>query len=168
MVPEPVRRDRALDVAGPPTRSERWSRTAMLLEWAARLVGAALLAAMAGIHMHLWNTGYRTIAVIGPLFLVNAIAGALLCVAVVAAPRKLLVWVSAAGAGLLAGTLLGLLLSATTGLFGFTESLHAPLVAATIATELAGTVVLGGLAVYLAAQHPLFIRLRNRGETHPT
>ncbi|WP_422677962.1 hypothetical protein [Blastococcus brunescens] len=45
------------------------------LLWALRIAGAALLAAMAWIHLDLWNDGYRTIDVIGPAFLLNAVAG---------------------------------------------------------------------------------------------
>lgn len=77
--------------------------------WAGRVTGAGLLAAMAGIHLYLWDTGYRTIDIIGPLFLVNAVLGALLCLAVLVAIWQALLWSSAAGAALAAGTLLGLI-----------------------------------------------------------
>jgi hypothetical protein len=114
---------------------------------AGRLVGAGLLAAMAGIHLHLYNGGYRGVATIGPLFLLNGVLGALAAVAVLVSPRRWLGWVSLAGAGLQAGTLGALILSLTVGLFDFTESTHAPLVWTTIAVESAGAVVLLAVAV---------------------
>ncbi len=53
-----------------------------------RLLGAVLLAAMAGIHLYLWAAGYRDIPTIGPLFLLNVVAGGVLCLAVLAAPWR--------------------------------------------------------------------------------
>jgi hypothetical protein len=44
----------------------------------------ALLAAMGGIHLYLYLDGYRTVATIGPLFLLNAALGAVATVAVLA------------------------------------------------------------------------------------
>lgn len=60
------------------------SMTAALL--ALRLVGAGLTAAMAAIHLHLWAGGYQDLATIGVLFLLNAIGGGLLALALLAAP----------------------------------------------------------------------------------
>ncbi len=112
----------------------------------ARGVGAGLLGAMAGIHFYLWDTGYRSIDTIGPLFLLDGVLGALAALAVVVTPRRWFGWVAASGAALLGGTLGGLVLSLTVGLFGFTESTQAELVTATIWVESAGTVVLAGIA----------------------
>ena len=61
---------------------------------ALRLVGAVLLAATAGIHRYLWVAGYRDIPTIGPLFLVNVVAGGVLCLAVLAAPWRWLATVA--------------------------------------------------------------------------
>ena len=111
-----------------------------------RLLGAVLLATMAWIHLYLWGQGYSGIAVIGPAFLVNAIAGFVLAAGVLATPRRLLGWVAAAGALLQAGTLGALLLSVTVGLFGFMETTAATLFWQTVAVEVAGAVVLAVLA----------------------
>jgi hypothetical protein len=119
--------------------------TAMTL--AGRLVGAALLAGMTGIHLYLYLDGYRTVRTIGPLFLLNTVLGGLAMLAVLVAPRRWLGWASLAGALLQAGTLGALLLSLTVGLLGFRESTNAPLVTPTIVVELAGAVVLVALAV---------------------
>jgi hypothetical protein len=112
-----------------------------------RVVGAGLLVAMAGIHLYLWNSGYSGIDWIGPLFLVNVVAGLLLGVAVLLAPRRWPAAVAALGAMLQAGTLGGLLLSVWVGLFGFHESTKASMFWPSVWVEAAGAVVLGALAV---------------------
>lgn len=111
-----------------------------------RLVGAALLLAMGGIHLYLWQTGYKVIHLIGPAFLANAILGVLAAVAVLVASQRWLAWVCLLAALLEIGTLGALLLSLTVGLFGFFESWSAPLVMTTILVEAAGFLVLGGFA----------------------
>jgi hypothetical protein len=114
--------------------------------WSLRLVGAALLVAMGWLHLDLWLDGYRNIDVIGPLFLLDTIAGFGLAVLVVLTPPSLLHWTAALGALTAAGTLAGLLLSTTVGLFGFTESTAAALWWESFWIELAAVVVLSALA----------------------
>lgn len=116
-------------------------------QWALRAVGAGLLLAMAWIHWHLYDLAYSTVDVIGPLFLLNAVAGVLAAVALLVTPSRWLALVELGGALLTLGTLAGLLASLTVGLFGFTETWDAPLVGQTIAVESAGVVVLGGATV---------------------
>jgi hypothetical protein len=111
-----------------------------------RIVGTALLAATAWIHLYLWSGGYSTIAVVGPAVLLGAIAGFALAIGVLLAPRRLLGWVAAAGALLELGTFAALLLSVTVGLFGFVETTAAPLFWEAVAVALAGTAVLAVLA----------------------
>jgi hypothetical protein len=119
--------------------------------WALRLLGAALLLAIAGIHLYLWQQGYRDIDVIGPAFLLQsaiAIGGALL---VLIAPRRLLPVAAVLGALFCLGSLGALVLSTTVGLFGFVESTQADWYWETVWIEVAGTVVLAALA-FLAAR----------------
>ncbi|HLI25176.1 MAG TPA: hypothetical protein VKU91_09485, partial [Acidimicrobiales bacterium] len=105
---------------------------------ALRIVTAALLAAIAGIHLDLWAShGYQHIPTIGPLFLVNVIAGFVLALACLVTPRRLLALVAAASVLFAAGTLGALLISINVGLFGFTESSSAPLVNQAMAVEVA-------------------------------
>ena len=113
---------------------------------ALRVLGAALLAAMAGIHRYLWSVGYRDIDWIGPLFLVNVLAGVVLALAVLAPPRRWPGVAAAVGAMLQAGTLGGLVLSVWVGLFGFVESTRATLFWPSVVVEAAGAVVLAVLA----------------------
>ena len=115
------------------------------LLWALRVLGAALLAGLGWLHLHLWLDGYRTISVIGPAFLLNAIAGFGLAVLLLVIPRQLLPWVAALGALTALGTLGGLLLATTVGLFGFKESTAADLWWTSLWLELAAIVVLAAL-----------------------
>ena len=113
-------------------------------------LGAVLLAAMGWIHLDLWLAGYRTIDVIGPAFLLNAIAGFGLAVLLLVTPRPLLLWVAALGALTALGTLGGLLLATTVGLFGFVESTAADLWWESLWVEVAAAVVLAALAALAA------------------
>jgi hypothetical protein len=123
-------------------------------QWALRVLGAALLAAMGWIHLHLWLDGYRTIDVIGPAFLLNALAGFGLAVLVLVIPRVLVGWVAALGALTAAGTLAGLLLATTVGLFGFVETTQASLWWESVWVEIAAAVVLGVLAALTLRRRP--------------
>jgi hypothetical protein len=123
-------------------------------EWALRVLGAALLAAMGWIHLHLWLDGYRTIDVIGPAFLLNALAGFGLAVLLLVIPRVLVGWVAALGALTAAGTLAGLLLATTVGLFGFVETTQASLWWESVWVEIAAAVVLGVLAALSLRRRP--------------
>jgi predicted lipoprotein with Yx(FWY)xxD motif len=89
-----------------------------------RVAGAGLLIATGAIHLDLYLTGYRTIPVIGWLFLLQVIAAFALGLAVLATGgRPVLVGrlAAAGGAGFALATLGGYLLSVWTGLFGFYE-----------------------------------------------
>jgi hypothetical protein len=111
-----------------------------------RAVGALLLAAAGAIHLYLWSTGYDSIDWIGPLFLVNAIGAFVLAVAVLITPRRLLFWPAGAGALLQIGTLGGLILSSTVGLFGFVESSAASYYWESVIVESVGFILLAALA----------------------
>jgi hypothetical protein len=111
-----------------------------------RVVGAALLLATGGIHLYLWQTGYKDIHLIGPMFLANVVLAALAAVVVLATPGRWLAWVCLLAGLLEIGTLGALLLSLTVGLFGFFEAWSAPLVVPTILVEGAGFLVLCGFA----------------------
>ena len=114
-----------------------------------RVAGAGLLIATAAIHLDLYLTGYRTIPVIGWLFLLQVIAAFGLGLAVLALPGRLILadrLAAAAGAGFALATLGGYLLSVAIGLFGFTEvRTTAGIVAGLI--EVAAFAVLAALAL---------------------
>jgi predicted lipoprotein with Yx(FWY)xxD motif len=83
-----------------------------------RLAGAGLLAATGATHLDLYLTGYRSIPVIGWLFLLQVIAAFGLAAAVLVSGSRL---AALAGAGFVLSTLGGYLLSVWIGLFGFKE-----------------------------------------------
>ncbi len=96
----------------------RRRRTGSWLELRLRAAGALLLAGSAGIHLDLYLTGYRTIPVIGWLFLVQFSVGFLLAVAVLLTRSRL---TAAASAAFALSTLSAYLLAVWIGLFGFRE-----------------------------------------------
>ena len=122
-----------------------------IARWGARLVGAGLLAATAAIHADLYaNDGYRHIPRIGPLFLALVIGTSILCLAVLAAPSRLIGLVALAGAGtefLTAAGLITLTHRSLPGLHGFMESTKAPHYTLALVVEIIGVVVLGGLTL---------------------
>ena len=153
--------DRLMRRAARLLRSGPGTMTSPVARWAVTLLavaGAALLVWSGVIHLQLWSDGYRDISVIGPLFLVQAIASIVLALALVAFRRLALL---AAGAVLAAATAVGLLLSAGIGLFGYTESLAVPYAELSLAVEFTAAAVLAAAAaIVLAAtlrQAPLMI-----------
>jgi hypothetical protein len=110
---------------------------------AAVVAGAALIAATAAIHLHLWLIGYRHVPRIGPLFLVQAITGLVLAPVLMLGRHLITVL---AGAGYMAASVVGLLLSATMGFLGIHDGLGVPWATTSLSVELAGMVLLGGAA----------------------
>jgi hypothetical protein len=86
-----------------------------------RVTGAGLLIAAAAIHLDLYLRGYRSIPVIGGLFLLQVIAGFLAGVTVLITGSRL---AAAAGAVFAPATLGGYLLSVWAGLFGLHRGPH--------------------------------------------
>src|SRR2546430_11705674 len=83
---------------------------------------AALAILVAGVHLDLWLfQGYRSIHVIGPLFLLNAAAAAVVAALLLARGGTL---VELTGLAYAAGTLAAFLVSVYHGLFGFLEVLN--------------------------------------------
>ena len=123
------------------------SRTVLI---GGRIVGALLLAAMAVIHLVLWFQGYRDIAVIGPGFMVNAVGGLVLAVAVLVVGTRRLPLVAGIATVFTAGSLGALIISLTVGLFGVSEQLDTPFVPTSLIVEAIGTVVLAALTWFAA------------------
>lgn len=126
--------------------ARRW--TVNVLVWA-----AALLMLDSGvIHVRLWaDGGYQGIAVIGPLFLAQGVAAIVLAVALGVFRRLGLI---VAGAGLMAATAVGLLLSVYVGLFGFRESMAVPYAGMSLVEEVAGAIILAAAAAIVLARRP--------------
>jgi hypothetical protein len=96
------------------------------------------------IHLHLWSTGYRHIPTIGPLFLLQGVAGIVMAVAVAVSRQAV---VTAVGALLALGTIGGLVVSVEIGLFGFKDSFSAPDATLSLVVEAAAFVVLAAASV---------------------
>jgi hypothetical protein len=106
-----------------------------------QLLSALLLLAMGGIHLYLvLFSGFG--GVLGVLFVLNALGGLLLAVAIVASPRRYLPLAGVLSLLFMVGTLLALVLALTVGLFGIREQLNGELVVTTLIVESIGVIVL--------------------------
>jgi hypothetical protein len=114
------------------------------------LAGAALTVVSGAIHLYLWHQGYSVIAVVGPLFLLQAVLAVVTGV-VTAVTRRLAAVLAAAG--LLAATAIGLAVSVQHGLFGFRETWSAPYAVTSLYEEIAGAAVLLLAGWLLASPH---------------
>jgi hypothetical protein len=113
--------------------------------------GAVLIVLSALVHLHLWSTGYRHIPTIGPLFLLQGVAGIVIAVAlaILRHPLTLLL-----GAGYALATVAGLLISVNFGLFGFQDSIDAPYAQLSLGIEIAAAVILlAGIVAMVRRQH---------------
>jgi hypothetical protein len=137
------------------------ARSNVVLMWVLRIVGAALLVGMAYIHLHLYNAGYH-LTVVGTAFIINAVLGFLGALAVLVFPNKFVGLLSTLGSVLSLGTLAALLISIYGSLFGYKESLSAPLLKSTFAVESAGVVVLAVLAVLAIRRYGMWKWLPSR------
>jgi hypothetical protein len=124
------------------SRPYRFSATA------AFVVGGLLIVWSSYIHFHLWQTiGYRHIPTIGPLFILQSIAGLVLGILVIGVRR---IWSALLGAGFALSTLIGFLITVEHGLFGFRDQWSAPFGDQAFAIEVATIVVLGiGMTICL-------------------
>lgn len=101
--------------------------------------GAATVVISAVVHLYLWGKtdGYRAVPTVGPLFLIQGIAGCILGPAMLYFRRVI---TDAAGAAYMAMSLGALYLSINGGLFGFNETLNAPWVKFSLVDEIVGLV----------------------------
>ncbi len=113
--------------------------------------GGALLLWSAYVHFHLWGEtdGYRSIPTIGPLFLLQSIAGLVIGLGIIAVRR---VWAAVVGVGFALATIGGFLVSVVHGLFGFKESWLAPFAKEAFVVEVIAAALLVAAAVLCLAQ----------------
>ena len=124
-----------------PQRRPGWHDQAMTA--GLRVGGAGLLIAAAAIHLDLYVTGYRSIPVIGGLFLLQIIVGFLVAAVVLITGSRV---AAAVGAVFALATLGGYLLSIWAELFGFKEVRTTAGIAAGV-VEVAAFAALAALAV---------------------
>lgn len=118
----------------------RWAAWAAT---AATSAGAALTVTTAAIHLHLWLTGYRHVPRLGPLFLAQAITGFLLGPIIAVSRQAVMMLI---GAGFMAASAVGLILSATVGFVGIHDGLDVPWATPSLSVELAGFLLLSAAA----------------------
>ncbi|MFP5310110.1 MAG: hypothetical protein ACLGIR_11100 [Actinomycetes bacterium] len=108
-----------------------------------RLLAAGATIGGGVLHLQLWQGGFRGLPLIGPMFLANAVAAAAVGLAVGWRPGRVTVLLAL---GISVGSLVGLVLSHTVGLFGFRQGGWDPAQARVVATELLAAAALLGLA----------------------
>ena len=114
-----------------------------LMTW--QSLSAVALLVMAGIHLYMVIDGVG--GLLGVLFVLNAIGGLVLAIAVMVLRGRLLSLATALSLLFMVGTLIALVLALTVGLFGIHEVSTGKLVTTTLVVESIGTVI---LAVTLA------------------
>ena len=118
-----------------------------------RVLAAAGVLVSAAVHLKLWFDGFRDLHVVGPAFMVNAVAGVVIAVLLVRW-RHWVPLLLAVGFG--ASTLGAFLVSTTVGLYGVNEVWSGVWVFTAAASEV--VVIIAGVLALLQ-EHPL-----SRGE----
>jgi hypothetical protein len=134
----------------------RQRRNLFVIALVLQLASVGLLAWIGYIHWVLWQAppggqGYKFIPTDGPFFLVDAIAGVVLAVALLVWPRPL---VGLLSAGFVASTILALVISLTVGLFRFHEGISAHYVVLALVWESIAVVVVLAWTVLAASATP--------------
>jgi hypothetical protein len=116
------------------------TRTNQRTLWALRILSAVSLVATGGIHLYLVFNGVG--GILGVLFVLNAVAGLVLAIAMVTLRGRMLQAAAVLGLLFLIATLGALLLALTVGLFGIHTEWDFTLVPETVIVESIGLVVL--------------------------
>jgi hypothetical protein len=121
-----------------------------------RLIAAAAVLVSAYVHFKEWIDGFRHVHVIGPLFVVNVVAGVVIAVLLVTWRHWLAPFLAL---GLGASTLGGFVIAAQWGLFGDHEKWQGPYVWTAAASEAVVIVT----ALYLLAAERRTVAVSVRG-----
>ena len=148
-----------------------------------RYLGALAVLATGVAHIEQYSVdNYSTVPTIGTLFLLNFVSATIVALALLAPVERLsrrfgpiaLAAISASGAGIAGTSLVALLVSEQTTLFGFMEYNYRPEILVAIASEAAATVVLAAFtvialrAVRAPASHTTSPRNRSLSRVRPT
>ncbi|KRB36793.1 hypothetical protein [Microbacterium sp. Root180] len=120
--------------------------------WALRILSALFLLAAGGIHLYLVFNGVG--GILGVMFVLNAVAGLVLAIAMVVLRGRMLRLATVLSLLFLIATLLALVLALTVGLFGIHETWDFMLVPETVIVESIGIVVLA-ITTYAVFRMPL-------------
>ena len=116
-----------------------------------RILSAVILVVIGGIHFVLVLDGVG--GVLGVLFILNAVAGLLLAIGMLALHGRLLELAAILSLAFTVASLVALLLALTVGLFGITETWSFTLVPQTVAIDAIGVVVLAITSTLLLRSH---------------
>ena len=108
--------------------------------WVMRILSAIFLLAAGGIHLYLAFNGVG--GILGVAFILNAVAGLVLAIAMLVLRGRLLQLATVLSLLFLIATLGALVLALTVGLFGITQTWDFTLVPQTVIVESIGIVVL--------------------------
>jgi hypothetical protein len=111
-----------------------------------QILSVIVLLAIGGIHLFLVFDGVG--GVLGVLFILNAIAGIVLAIGMLALHGRLLKLATVLGLLFVIASLLALVLALTVGLFGITETWSFTLVPETIVVDAIGVVVLAVASIF--------------------
>lgn len=128
---------------------------------AMRFLGALAILAVGAIHLQQYiGADYRAIPTIGTLFLLNAIGSAIVGIGLLVPIRRAaahradaaVALLALAAVGIAIGSLVGLFISESSSLFGFTESGYRTAIVVAIAAEAATLALLGPVATVSMAR----------------
>jgi hypothetical protein len=108
--------------------------------WVLRILSAVLLLITGGIHLYLVFNGVG--GILGVMFVLNAVAGLVLAIAMVALHGRLFRLASLLSLLFLIASLMALVLALTVGLFGIRSTWDFMLVPETVIAESIGVIVL--------------------------
>jgi hypothetical protein len=135
----------------PPGLGRLPTRHRAIVAQAFRYLGALAVLAIGVAHIEQYSVdNYSTVPTIGTLFLLNFIAAIVIAAGLIAPLRRVTgryrdairAVLAVGGIGLAVGSLVGLFVSETTGLFGFVEHGYRMAIVVAIAVEVAATVFL--------------------------
>ena len=138
---------------------------------ACRYLGAAALLGVGIDHIQQYfGASYSAIPTIGTLFALNFVPAVLLAAGLIApverlfprAGKPILGFLAASGIGVAMGSLLALLVSEQTALFGFREYGYRQAIVISIVLEVATMVLLGAFLVGLVRSTPMRLRVPHR------
>ena len=138
---------------------------------ACRYLGAAALLGVGIDHIQQYfGASYSAIPTIGTLFALNFVSAVLLAAGLIApverlfprAGKPILGFLAASGIGVAMGSLLALLVSEQTALFGFREYGYRQAIVISIVLEVATMVLLGAFLVGLVRSTPMRLRVPHR------
>lgn len=122
---------------------------------AMRILGALAILAVGAVHLQQYIAGYRAIPTVGTLFLLNAIASAIVGIGLLVPIGRVAVarradaaigMLALAGVAIALGSLVALFISESGGLFGFSESGYRTAIVLAIIAEAATVALLAPLA----------------------